>query len=491
MLWAILGCGGVGGRYDVHTGKRVEGGDRRGASSTTCGRVQVCGCLAAGVGLQFGKLFEGIFVSFLYIRVASAMHDAGALSAALGGLEGALAGIGGVAGGLTPANRAETPFYFVATGGVENDVMRHFRSRMHQGQRGPALLIAHPGHNSLPAAMEILAQVRQEGETGRIYFLRGAEDGGTLRAIGQTARCLAANQKLAGDRLGVIGPSSDWLVASSHRSEIVGNRFGMRVVQITLDELRARIARDPQPPDGPEYEIWESSTVQEGVSREAFARAVGVYRGLRALVEEHRLTALTLRCFDLVTQDATTGCLALARLAAEGITAGCEGDIPSVVLLRWLWHLSGEAGWMANVADMDASTGEMCLAHCTVPLCRVKDLRLMTHFESGLGVGLDGTFSSGPVTILRLGGAQLELGWGAEGEWLGNQHADGLCRTQARIQVAPAAIAELLRAPLGNHVIMIPGKMLALFQEALALNLAANSPRRALETAVAESAKSG
>lgn len=109
-------------------------------------------------------------MSFLYIRVASAMHDAGALSAALGGLEGALAGIGGVAGGLTPANRAETPFYFVATGGVENDVMRHFRSRMHQGQRGPALLIAHPGHNSLPAAMEILAQVRQEGRRGASIF---------------------------------------------------------------------------------------------------------------------------------------------------------------------------------------------------------------------------------------------------------------------------------------------------------------------------------
>ena len=337
---------------------------------------------------------------------------------------------------------------------------------------GPLLLIAHPGHNSLPAALETLAQARQEGATGRIYLLRGTDDMATLRAIRQTAHCLAANQKLAHERLGIIGPSSDWLVASSHRPEIVATRFGMAVVQITLDELRACVARDPQPRDGPEFEIWHRGTIHAGVSKVAFSRAVGVYRGLRALVDERRLNALTLRCFDLVTEDTTTGCLALARLAAEGITAGCEGDIPSAVLLRWLWHLTGETGWMANVTDMDSATGEMCLAHCTVPLCHVQDLHLKTHFESGLGIGLDGTFALGPVTVLRLGGANLEQGWGAQGNLLENQHAEGLCRTQARIRLPPANVAELLTMPLGNHVVMIPGAFLALFQEALALSLA-------------------
>ena len=112
------------------------------------------------------------------------------------------------------------------------------------------LLIAHPVHNSLPAALEILAQVQQEGGTGRIYLLKGPDDSQTLAEIEQTARCLAANQKLSEDRLGVVGESLDWLVASSQRPEVVTARFGMKVVPMAVDELRAHIARDPAPAEG-------------------------------------------------------------------------------------------------------------------------------------------------------------------------------------------------------------------------------------------------
>jgi L-fucose isomerase-like protein len=177
--------------------------------------------------------------------------------------------------------------------------------------------------------------------------------------------------------------------------------------------------------------------------------------------------SLTVRCFDLLEKDGTTGCLALSRLADEGITAGCEGDIPSVVLLRWLWHLTGQAGWMANPSDLDVSKGEVLLAHCTVPLGMVEEHRFKTHFESGQGVGIDGSFRAGPVTLLRLGGARLDQWWGAEGTLLESRHEDGLCRTQVRVKVPSPAVAELLHAPLGNHLVMVKGYHKALFREAL------------------------
>ena len=280
---------------------------------------------------------------------------------------------------------------------------------------------------------------------------------------------MEANRQLAEDRLGLIGDSSDWLVASSHRPETVGNRFGLKVVPLAVDELRAHIARDPAPANGPEFETWNRAAGTEGVTREAFARAVGVYRGLKALAASYRLTALTVRCFDLVTGDGTTGCLALSRLADEGITAGCEGDVPSAVMLRWLWHLTGKAGWMANPSDLDVRKGEILLAHCTVPLGLVGEHRLKTHFESGLGVGIDGTFAPGPVTLLRLGGADLERWWGAEGTLVEDLHAPDLCRTQVKVRISPPAAGELLDAPLGNHLVLVPGHVRALFREAFEL----------------------
>ena len=408
-------------------------------------------------------------MSFRYIPVVSKLHDKRSLSDMLVGHEKALAALGGKRLDGAVADGEDVAFTFVQTGGVENEVIRRYRSRMQQGKTGPLLLIAHPAHNSLPAALEILAQVQQENGTGRIYLLKGKDDAATLAEIAQTARCMEANRKLAEDRLGQIGASSDWLVASSHRPETVGHRFGMKVVPLAVDELRAHIARDPAPAHGPEFETWDRAAGTEGVTREAFARAVGVYRGMKALAASYRLTAITVRCFDLVTGDGTTGCLALSRLADEGITAGCEGDVPSAVMLRWLWHLTGKAGWMANPSDLDVRKGEILLAHCTVPLGLVGEHRLKTHFESGLGIGIDGTFASGPVTLLRLGGANLERWWGAEGTLIEDLHLPDLCRTQVKVLISPPAAGELLDAPLGNHLVLVPGHVRALFREAFEL----------------------
>ena len=409
-------------------------------------------------------------MSFHFIPVASGLHDKRSLSDLLAGHEKALRDIGGQRIDGAVANREETAFWFVQTGGVENEVIRRRRSRTQQGKADPLLLIAHPRHNSLPAALEILAQARQEGGTGRIYLLKGKDDAQTLAEIRQTAICLEANRKLSEDRLGLVGESSDWLVASSQRAETVAGRFGTKVVPISVDELRAQVARDPAPKSGPEFEAWDRAAGADGATREAFARAAGIYRGLRELVKIHRLAAVTVRCFDLMSQDGTTGCLALSRLADEGISAGCEGDIPSALMLRWIWHLTGKAGWMANPSDLDARKGDLLLAHCTVPLGIVAGHRFKTHFESGKGVGIDGTFLPGPATVLRLGGANLERWWGAEGTLVENLHEGDLCRTQVRLRVAPTAVTELLEAPLGNHLVMVPGHVRGLFREAFELN---------------------
>ena len=406
---------------------------------------------------------------FHYIPIASRLHDSGSLSGYLARYKVALQETGG-----RPAEGTVTgsAFFLILTGGTEQEVLRRYHSCQQQGQPGSLLMIAHSAHNSLPAAMEILAQVRQEGGSGRIYLLRGPDDFTTLDQIRQTALCLEANRRLSEDRLGRVGESSDWLVASSHLAEIVFARYGLRIISIAMEDLRARIAREPVPETGPEYAIWERAAGVEGITRETFTPTVRIYRALKELITVHKLSGVTLRCFDLVLQDRTTGCLALSRLADEGITAGCEGDIPSVVLLRWLWHLTRNSGWMANPADVNVLTGEVLLAHCTVPLSLTDDYHLQTHFESGLGIGIAGTLKPGPVTLLRLGGKQLDQWWGAEGQLAGYPHGGQHCRTQALIQIPSAGARNLLEAPLGNHLVLIPGHVREMFAEAFQLNLA-------------------
>lgn len=409
-------------------------------------------------------------MAFTYIPVASDLHDVRSLDAATGGFARALESIGGIPAPGSVPEAADTPFWFVLTGGVEGEVLRRIAEWRDRGGRGSMLIVAHPGHNSLPASLEILACVRQMGGSGRIHLMRGADDADTLAAIARTAKALEANRRLAEERIGQVGDPSDWLVASSQDAGTVRRRFGAELVQVPLGEVRDVMREEEaRPPSAEELAPWNGASERRGVAEADYARAVSLHRALRTVAERHSLAAVTVRCFDWVRQDGTTGCLALALLADSGISAGCEGDVPSILALRWLWHLTGRPAWMANPAALDPSSGGIRLAHCTIPFGLVGTYAFKTHFESGIGLGIDGTLPRGPVTLLRLGGTDLREWWCAEGELVADAHEEGQCRTQALVQVAPEEVQLLLAHPLGNHIVLALGHHRALLAEAACL----------------------
>ena len=186
--------------------------------------------------------------------------------------------------------------------------------------------------------------------------------------------------------------------------------------------------------------------------------AARVYVVMKQLVDKYRLDAITLRCFDLILDLKTTGCFALAQLNDEGTIAGCEGDLVSTVAMLWISKLLNQSSWMANSAQLDIENNTLWLAHCTVPRNMVEEYRLRSHFESGLGVGIQGKLLPGPATLLRLGGKTMSRIWLADGEILQPGHADKLCRTQVEVRlIRDGDVEKLLRTPLGNHLVLVPG----------------------------------
>jgi L-fucose isomerase-like protein len=144
-----------------------------------------------------------------------------------------------------------------------------------------------------------------------------------------------------------------------------------------------------------------AATIDEPAT--AIAAAARVHPVLANLVGKHRLDALTVRCFDLVTDLRTSGCLALAELNDAGITAGCEGDLPSTVAMIWTRLLLGEVPWMANPVQIHPDEDVLVLAHCTVARSLTSSYRIRSHFESGHGAAIDGALEPGPVTLGRKG----------------------------------------------------------------------------------------
>jgi len=154
-----------------------------------------------------------------------------------------------------------------------------------------------------------------------------------------------------------------------------------------------------------------------------------------------------------------TGCLALAKLNAEGYVAGCEGDVPTMLTMMVARALFGCSGFQANPASVNVETGEILFAHCTIPLDMVQRYELDTHYESGIGVGIRGYMQEGPVTVFKLSG-DLSRFFVAEGELIRNQSEPDLCRTQQVVRLSHIEDAQyFLKEPIGNHHVVVPGHL--------------------------------
>ena len=383
------------------------------------------------------------------IVFASDVHDRGSLTASKKDLLSRIRAAGGFEIAET---RQPSPdrlaAVLVLTGGVEREVLKVI-ARLPT----PALLIAHPGYNSLSASLEVLARIRQDGGEGQILF--GPPE--TLAV--ELKREIAISEAwdtLRFSRVGLIGEPSDWLVASDVDRAFLKGRLSIELVEIGIDDLIGRI----------EGEIGSKRTIgafmrkaEEVVEPDgtALRGAAAIYKGLRGLVDEHRLSACTVRCFDLIERLENTGCYALSRLNDEGVPAGCEGDLQSLFTLYAAHLLIGEPAFMGNIASVDPEERVIGMAHCTCPVSMTATYTIRSHFETNSGVGIAGTMPAGDGTILRLGGERLDHLFVREGRIEKSAIRDDMCRTQVRI-CCDDPVDDLLNAPLGNHHILLAGR---------------------------------
>lgn len=394
---------------------------------------------------------------FVYSVVASSLHDPRAVETLTAPVRDLLDDLGGAVIDLDPldADTSSPPRLFVvATGGTERLLLDAIARNPADH---PSVLVAHRGHNALPAALEAMAAIKQHGGRGRIVSLTGSVDV-DRRALDEAVGDLEAVVAMRSTRLGVIGGPSSWLVASSPTPEVVRRRWGPEIVTVEPTRM-IELTRTPVTPTGVLAERFTrvADPVRSTVDRDAVDTAMGVRAALVDVMENDQLDAVTVRCFDLLGDPGTSGCLALASLNDDGIVAGCEGDVPSALAMLWVRHLLGQATWMANPASLDVDRNELLLAHCTVAPSMVESFALDTHFESGMGVGISARFSTQPVTLIRLGGVDLDECWIAEGAIVATGDDADLCRTQVTIELSSGNVGDLLTHPLGNHLVLATG----------------------------------
>ena len=244
---------------------------------------------------------------------------------------------------------------FVRTGGTEG-IFKRLLPQLQALSGKPVYLLTSGKSNSLAASMEILSYLRQNNLKGEI--IHGSADY-IQRRINLLANAGRALKQMDGSRLGIVGKPSDWLISSSFDRNKVRERLGILLEDIDMQELLDVVSSIPV------NDKTEEAVPSETIGK-ALPGALRIYEGLKQIVGRHQLQGFTIRCFDLLTALRNTGCIALAKLNAEGIVSGCEGDVPAMISMKIAQALTGLSGFQANPASINPETGEITFAHCTI-----------------------------------------------------------------------------------------------------------------------------
>lgn len=341
---------------------------------------------------------------------------------------------------------------FVKTGGVEGRFKEIFTSI-----KEPYILLATGFHNSLAASIEILTFIQQRGLRGEIIHGDTRIVTERILTLSKIARALRIMKET---RLGIIGKPSDWLISGVIDPWKIKKTLGIELVHISMEEFMNEIGKHH-----PKAFPFKEAIMDSGFDPAQIEKALLNYAALEYIVEKYGLIGLTLRCFDMLEMARSTGCLALSLLNSEGIVAGCEGDVPSLLSMVIMNYLTAEPVFMANPSRIDVKNGTVLFSHCTIPLSMVSKWLPATHFESGIGMALQGTLDMERGTIFKVS-SELDDFFVSGFDLIKHENESDLCRTQLMTRL-DSDVRYFLKRPLGNHHLICRGDYSGLIREAM------------------------
>ena len=331
---------------------------------------------------------------------------------------------------------------FVESGGSEVEFVKVLPTL-----KEPIIILSNGKNNSLPASLEIKTYCSQHKYIGLLFT---GDESQIADAIKDTSLVINAYNTLEGQNLGVIGHPSDWLIASQVDYQLVKDKYHLNLIDISMEEFFTEIDKQEM------VEIPHFKTLQAKFkNKQVLDGALYIYSALKRLIAKYHLSGLTVRCFDLLGKYKNTSCLAFGLLNEEGITATCEGDVPSLLTMHILRALTGLPSFQANPSYVDFKNNTILFAHCTLPLNMCNEYQLTTHFESGLGIGIKGEMPQGKITIAKMTpDLKSDAAVGFNGTIKENLSLKGYCRTQILVEPDESGIISLFKDDFGNHMVI-------------------------------------
>lgn len=305
------------------------------------------------------------------------------------------------------------------------------------------LILASKEGNSWASATEVKAWMNQHNIAS---ILVNADSPGAPEVVENFYYALNGIRHLHGQRLGVVGNTSDWLVASDVSPFLLQSRMGIEQVNISWSD----IVFDEVKQVAPDF----TSLFGNAENKAELIESGKIYEGLASLIPFYRLNALSVECFPLVNQTGHTACLGLAKLNYENIPSACEADNCSAAGLMFANEVCKTIPWMANTVFVEGN--KALFAHCTAPVNLLSSFKVDTHYETNKGQAVAGEVKAEEVTVFRFDNT-LNRMFVTLAKVTGRPKLKTACRTQLEVEISDTANKYFTSNPFGNHHLLIPG----------------------------------
>ena len=212
-------------------------------------------------------------------------------------------------------------------------------------------------------------------------------------------------------RVGYAGSKNAVMFSMTADDYTLKKVWGVTVETIPMEEFYD-IADSIPEKDATDY--WEK--IKQSVSQCNVSDADGLlssrnYLAALRLVENHNFDALSINCFPHLKAKI---CLAVSCLNNTGISAGCEGDLYSTVLMHLLRSLTGQSAFNGDFMEMYPESNEVMFSHCGAgAFCLAESpdyIRLQPSIETNNGLAI--IYPTKPfknITLLNMQGAHDTL----------------------------------------------------------------------------------
>jgi len=349
---------------------------------------------------------------------------------------------------------------FIASGGCE-EIFQSYAYSLPL----PLIFLYDHMNNSLPAALELTTYFSKGKLNVPMIFSENELKQATIDVFYRMQHTV---RKLKKTDIALIGGGSPWLLSNDVDFDALTRMFGIHYQNIGIESLiesyeqHTKLSRDNV---ALYQKILKNATRLTNCTKEDVYDSVRMYQALDDLMVYHSCNALTVKCFDFIKGCKATACTALALFNQAGIPAACEGDVPSLFSMIFACELTGEPVFMANPIDFDRELNTIDIAHCSVPFSMTNSYGFNSHFESGIGVGVEGYLAPGePYTMVKWIGNKLERFFVSQGVTVESAHTDYKCRTQMKL-LLEHQLDDFHLNGMGNHVLLVRGRHKKAFHE--------------------------